>query len=116
MTRGQPTRNRVHAHPGVAANDEIAIQRRHGRKAPLYRRSRQPGGTVRQADNVLGADTTPALLRDETHHVPSRHLRRVLTDNVEEHLQIMRIRFDRVRPGTTANELQELVDQIMTTR
>ena len=57
-----------------------------------------------------------ALLCQEREHIRRGHLRRLLADHLEEHLQVIRRRQPRVHRATRANELQIGVDQRMAER
>ena len=113
-TRRQAPGHRVDVDTGIAAGDQIAIERRHRRQPTPDRRRRQPRAAIRDPHHVLGAHPSPALRGHEAEHIRGAHLHRVLGDDREERLQIVRVGPHRVRPRSTSSELQELVDQPMT--
>ena len=114
LTRRQTARHRVRRHADVAARHQIAIQARHRSQPTLDRRRRQPRATVGDPHHVLRARVRALLDRDELEHIPRGHLGRLLADQREEHLQVMRIRPHRVRTRPSRRELQERVEQLMT--
>lgn len=111
--RRQPLGHRVRRHPRVAPHDEIPIQRRDRSQTPLDRRRQQPRRRIGGPHDVRGTGPAPTLIGDEGHRVALGHLLRLLGDNGEEHLQVVRVRLHRVRPGAPGHELQELNDRVM---
>ena len=101
-------------HPDIAAGDQIAIERRHRGQPTADRRRRQPRACHRRSAPPSPRPAGPALRGHEPHHVRRRDLDRLLGDDREERLQIMRVGPHRVRPGPASGELQELIDQPMT--
>ena len=63
---------------------------------------------------MFSAPARSLLRRDEVQHVARCHLGRLLGDDREEHVQVVRVRPHRVRPHTPVCELQELVDLTVT--
>ena len=86
--RRQPSRHRVHRHPDITPSDQVAVQARHRSEPPLDRRRRQPRPPIGDPHHVLRPRPRPALRSDERQHVRRGHLRRLLADDLEEHLQI----------------------------
>ena len=112
--------------PGRAAPDCGPRPRRRGRTDTRYRpaHARQPPGdrprrqprlTVLDPHDPLPA-ARGALRGQEREHVRRGHLRRLLADHLEEHLQVIRHRQPRVGPRPRRHELQVVIHQRMPER
>src|SRR5215211_6155158 len=108
----QPTRHRIAHHPGIPPGEQKRKQARHAREPPGDRARRQPRLAILDPDHPL-AEPGPALLGQEREHVRGRHIRRLLANNLEEHLQVVRRRQPRVRRPARADELQIAIQKRM---
>jgi hypothetical protein len=102
--------DRIAPHASITTRDQILEQARHARQPPSDRARRQPRLPVLDPHHPLAA-TRRALLRQEREHISRPHLRRLLADHLEEHLQVIRNRQPRIRRTPCADELQIAVHQ-----
>ena len=111
MSSGRQTpRHRVDRHRRVGPRDDIRVEPRHRRQPAGDRASRQPRLAIAHPDHGPVA----ALMGEELEHVGRLNVDRVFVDDGEERLQVERDRPQRVRSGSTRDELQITVDQRIT--
>ena len=108
----QSPRHRIGRH--VAAGLQEREETRHDRQAPAHRRARHPGRLtfgIHRLQRAMLTGPARALGGDERQHIARPDLIRRLTHHGEEHLQVIRGRQHRIRPGPPAQELQIDISQ-----
>lgn len=95
------------------AQEQVLEQRGDRRQPPLDLRRGQAGLAVREAHHVP-APARRTLSLDETQHISDHHLLRRLADDAKEHLQVERLRGQRVRSDPGRCEPQILIQERLT--